>query len=301
MSLTEFQEDQLRIFSDFSITSEEISLGFIQSYDWNLQTCFEAFSQTQKTNKEVGVAEIVELSLDEIPEKNENLSSSIFQQKKEEKEEKKEIEVPKPEKKPIKKDVGPPKLERLVSLFESYYNKKSGKIEIEGVGQYFSDLGIELLHVDTLIICYFLQAKEAGLFTKDEFVNNWWKERCDTLERMKQKVVEFQKRLEKKEEFENFYKFVFLFSKETPDRRTIPSQEASVLWGIILKDKYPHLQDWMEFVSNQQEINQDTWNLFLDFIQTINKDFSNYDPYSAWPVLIDDFVDYMQEKEQEKK
>lgn len=55
---------------------------------------------------------------------------------------------------------------------------------------------------------------------------------------------------------------------------------------------------WLQFLDTRMHaITRDTYSLLLDFTQTIEYDFSNYDEENgAWPVMLDEFVDYARPK-----
>ncbi|KAG5637704.1 hypothetical protein H0H81_003560 [Sphagnurus paluster] len=58
--------------------------------------------------------------------------------------------------------------------------------------------------------------------------------------------------------------------------------------------KPEYVQWWFDFLNEKggRGVSKDTWIMFLDFVRSINAQFSNYDMEAAWPSTIDDFVEY---------
>jgi hypothetical protein len=78
------------------------------------------------------------------------------------------------------------------------------------------------------------------------------------------------------------------------------------LLQMVVKGRIPdeRLDSFCAFVESQTQytrITLDQWTSFLDFCYDV-EDLSMYDEStSAWPVLIDDFVDYIKEQQKQKK
>lgn len=103
--------------------------------------------------------------------------------------------------------------------------------------------------------------------------------------------------------FKDFYKFCFKFNL-TGTHRTLPKELVVELLQLVLKDRDPYdrVGPFISFLQQTDNsfscITMDQWCSFFDFSVEVGDDVSNYDEStSAWPVLIDEFVDYLSKQQ----
>ena len=70
------------------------------------------------------------------------------------------------------------------------------------------------------------------------------------------------------------------------------------MWQLTLSGRCKFLERWCTFVQekNVKAVTKDVWDMLLTFSKSINEDMSNFDEDGAWPVLLDDFVEWHREK-----
>lgn len=111
------------------------------------------------------------------------------------------------------------------------------------------------------------------------------------------RAATLKKSLDDESDFRSFYMYAFDYNKP-PEQRSLPIETARQLFPLILDGRFAHLDLWSEFLlQRKHSISKDTYSLLLDFTKTIDYDFNNFDEENgAWPVLLDEFVDFAKPK-----
>lgn len=97
-------------------------------------------------------------------------------------------------------------------------------------------------------------------------------------------------------EYRKFFMFAFDYNIP-PGTKGLPIDTAVQLFPLILEDRFNHLSLWVEFLEGRKHvISRDTHAMLLEFALTISADLNNFDENGAWPVLLDEFVEFARPK-----
>eukprot|EP01095_Lingulamoeba_sp_RSL-Kostka_P007067 TRINITY_DN2233_c0_g3_i1.p1 TRINITY_DN2233_c0_g3~~TRINITY_DN2233_c0_g3_i1.p1 ORF type:complete len:271 (-),score=88.22 TRINITY_DN2233_c0_g3_i1:442-1254(-) len=188
---------------------------------------------------------------------------------------------------------------KVEDLFENY--AEDGIMDFEGIGEFFDELEVELDDVATLIFSYYCKAETMCFYTKEEFVQGFKELKVDSITKLKQRIPRMKQDLQDENKFQEIYEFTYFWSRESTDKRCIDLETAVCQLELLLKDdkKYPFATPFRTYLGEQtsyKAMNKDQWRLLLEFCLTINEDLSNYDDNGCWPVMLDEFVEWLQEK-----
>ncbi|XP_076333601.1 defective in cullin neddylation 1 domain containing SCCRO3 isoform X1 [Tachypleus tridentatus] len=184
---------------------------------------------------------------------------------------------------------------KIHALFDQYKDSHEDAILSEGIERLCQDLEVKPEEFRVLVLAWKFGAEQMCCFTHEEFVIGCKALHVDTVQGIRSKFPEMLAEVQNPEKFKDLYRFTYRFGLEV-GQRILPAEMAIQLWKLIFSIKEPSiLKRWLVFLEkhpNIRGIPRDTWNMFLNFTETVGDDLSCYDDTEAWPSLFDDFVEY---------
>ncbi|KAF9163593.1 DCN1-like protein 4 [Actinomortierella ambigua] len=188
---------------------------------------------------------------------------------------------------------------RCLAWFKSYTGLEdedfgAHQIGPNGISKLCDDIGISLAAIDILVLAHKLEADTMPIFKEDEWTKGMKKLEVDSSKKLKVRLQELVTKLKEPQEFKSFYRYVFMFVKDS-EQKCMAIDTAIGILGTVLGDRR-HVKSFLEFLEEKRPIkviNRDQWYSLLDFTESVAEDFSDYDETnSAWPVLFDDYIEW---------
>ncbi|XP_028782586.1 DCN1-like protein 4 isoform X2 [Neltuma alba] len=192
--------------------------------------------------------------------------------------------------------------ERIDSLFYSYANASSGLIDPEGIEALCADLEVDHTDVRILMLAWKMKAEKQGYFNMDEWRRGLKALRADTISKLKKSLPDLEKEVLRPSNLSDFYSYAFRYCLTEEKQKSIDIESVCELLTLVLGYQFPsQVNLFVEYLKTQSDykvINMDQWMGFFRFCNEISfPDLSNYNPDHAWPLVLDNFVEWVREKQ----
>ncbi|KAK9690481.1 hypothetical protein RND81_09G130700 [Saponaria officinalis] len=192
--------------------------------------------------------------------------------------------------------------ERIDQLFYNYADTSSGLIDPEGIEALCSDVEVDHTNVSILMLAWKMQAERQGYFTLEEWRKGLKALRADTISKLKKALPELETEVKRTSNFVDFYQYAFRYCLTEEKQKSIDIESICQLLDLVLGSQFRAQVDYfIEYLNAQTDykvMNMDQWMGFYRFCNEISfPDFSNYDADHAWPLILDNFVDWMKSKQ----
>jgi len=199
----------------------------------------------------------------------------------------------------------------LTKLFDKFASASSNPdtLDVAATQKYFEAIGVDIEDISSFIVAEIVKCPSMGEITRAGFTTGWSDVGCDTLDKQKRAVQTRRSKLTSDLALRHtVYMFAFnLFLTET-SQKSVEKDTAIELWKMLLSPpafnwkttNNDWLVMWLEFLSQSSAkgVNKDLWNQTMSFAVETLKDesLSWWDENSAWPALIDEFVEWVKKK-----
>jgi DCN1-like protein 1/2 len=186
---------------------------------------------------------------------------------------------------------------KLQEWFNTYADVDDNEtMGVEGIQKFCDDIKVGPEDVLMVVISYHFGAANMLVYTKEEFFNGMQSMGTDSVDALVKRIPELRAELADKESFRAIYHFTFKWACPQ-GQKSMPVDVAIALWQLLFsKDTFPLLTEWCEYIEKNRKhaISRDEWYLLFDFTATVDAILNGYDENSAWPVVIDCFVEHVE-------
>lgn len=178
-------------------------------------------------------------------------------------------------------------------LWFQQYADEPDLIGPEGIQKLCKDMQLDPEDVVMLVLAWKLNAENLGFFKYSEWCTGMGSLECDSTKKLQSKLKFLKNLINDPAIFKKMYRFSFDFCRNK-DQRSLDTDMAIEMLKILLIDSWKLLDPFIEFItqSDYKVINKDQWCNVLEFNRTVKSDLSNYDVDGAWPVMLDEFVEW---------
>lgn len=189
--------------------------------------------------------------------------------------------------------------ESVLAVWAQFAPITTYELGIEETINFIQSLGLQMEDELVLVVAYELQSPETGVFLQQQFIDGFARNEARTLDEFKDVVIpNFKRYIDNFEYFRSVYRFTYKFALASEkSRRNLDLETATAYWQLLLAPRYHEtIAKWIKFTENgalAHGVSADTWNMLLEFCEYIKGDpkLEKYDESSAWPSVIDDFVE----------
>jgi DCN1-like protein 1/2 len=190
---------------------------------------------------------------------------------------------------------------KVAEMFAKYKEADVDEIQVAGTERFCTDLGVDPSDPIMLIICWQMRCKHMCVFTLEEWTQGFTAMGVESVDALSKSFAKLRALLDDPENFRDFYSWCFDFSKEPGHGvRSLAIEVARQMWQMTIGARYPEpVARWIEFVEAKgiKVVTKDVWDMLLTFLANVNQDdMADYDDEGAWPVLIDDYVEWFRAK-----
>ncbi|GAB2222381.1 hypothetical protein Droror1_Dr00013597 [Drosera rotundifolia] len=187
-------------------------------------------------------------------------------------------------------------------FFGAYASSPSDMIEPQGIEKLCSDLEVATDDVRILMLAWKMKAAKQGYFTLEEWRRGLQPLGADTILKLKSSLPGLQLEIRMPSNFADFHAYAFSYNlTDNEKQRYIDIGTICVLLPLVLGPYFPlqvnALVEYLQAQTEYKTISMDQWMSIYRFCSQITfPDLNGYDPADAWPLLLDNFVEWMKAK-----